>query len=267
MSKRIAILGCGWLGLPLGARLVDLGFVVKGSTTSAEKRPKLSEVGIQPYVFKVGHRFEGSIEDFFTADILILNIPPGRRNPRVEQEHPAQVQLVIKEAIKGGIQQIVFVSSSSVYGNYNGTVTEATPPQPGTASGRALVQAEEWLQAQALETTIVRMAGLYGPHRHPARFLAGKKEVKNGGAPINLVHLEEAIEAIVQVIQWGKWEQLYNICADDHPTRAAYYTAKAKELELPPPEFAKEDNYQFKIVSNEKAKRELGLTFRPLQAL
>lgn len=264
MSKRIAILGCGWLGLPLGARLVDLDFVVKGSTTSPEKRNRLSAVGIQPYVFKVGAEFEGAIDDFFSADILILNIPPGRRNPKVEQEHPAQVQLVIEEAIKGGIQQVVFVSSSSVYGNYNGTVTENTPPQPETASGRALVQAEQWLQSQALASTIVRMAGLYGPHRHPARFLAGKKEVKNGGAPINLVHLEEAIEAIIQVIQQEKWNETFNICADDHPTRAAYYTAKAKELQLSPPEFAKKDAYKFKIVSNEKAKRELGLSFRPL---
>ncbi|MBX2871803.1 MAG: NAD-dependent epimerase/dehydratase family protein [Saprospiraceae bacterium] len=264
MSKTIAILGCGWLGLPLGGRLVDLGFVVKGSTTSAPKRPKLSEAGIQPYVFKVGNSIEGSIDDFFVADILILNIPPGRRNPKVEQEHPAQVQLVIEEAMKGGVQQVVFVSSSSVYGNYNGTVTEATPPQPETASGRALAQAEQWLTAQSLASTIVRMAGLYGPHRHPARFLAGKKEVKNGGAPINLVHLEEAMEAVIQVIQREKWNEVFNICADDHPSRATYYTAKAKELELPPPEFAKEDSYKYKIVSNEKAKQELGLTFRPL---
>jgi len=264
MQKKIAILGCGWLGLPLAARLVKMGHVVKGSTTSPEKQVTLEEQGIQPYVFRVGSTFEGEIGDFFEADILVLNIPPGRRNPRVEQEHPAQVQFVIREAMQAGIQQVVFVSSSSVYGAYNGTVTEETPPQPETASGRALRQAEQWLQAQSISSTILRMAGLYGPHRHPARFLAGKTGVKNGNAPINLVHLEEAIEAIIQVITQEHWQKLLNICADEHPTRVAYYSAKARELQLPPPTFLAEDTVRYKIVSNEKAKRELGLTFRSL---
>lgn len=266
MEKKIAILGCGWLGLPLAARLVKMGYEVKGSTTSPEKKATLEEQGIRPYVFRVGNTFEGEIGDFFEADILVLNIPPGRRNPRVEQEHPAQVQLVIREAVKAGVQQVVFVSSSSVYGAYNGSVTEETSPQPETASGRALHQAEQWLQAQSISSTILRMAGLYGPHRHPARFLAGKTGVKNGKAPINLVHLEEAIEAIVQVISQEHWQKLLNICADEHPSREAYYTAKAHELQLPPPTFLVEDSVRYKIVSNEKAKRELGLTFRSLSS-
>lgn len=264
MTKRIAILGCGWLGLPLGARLVEIGYSVKGSTTSPEKQAQLRAIGIAPYVFSVGSDFEGKVADFFAADILILNIPPGRRNPNVEVEHPKQVRLIIEEAIKGGIQQLIFISSSSVYGSNNQTVTETTPPDPETASGRALVKAEEWLCMQPISTTIIRMAGLYGLDRNPARFLAGKKDLKNGSAPINLVHQQEAIEAIVQVIQREKWNDLYNICADDHPSRAAYYTAKAKEFGLTPPTFTMTGEVSFKILNNEKAKRELGITFQPL---
>ena len=34
---KIAIIGCGWLGLPLAKKLIKENFIVKGSTTSKEK--------------------------------------------------------------------------------------------------------------------------------------------------------------------------------------------------------------------------------------
>ncbi len=264
MTKTISVLGCGWLGLPLAKRLVKEGFRVKGSTTSPAKVPVLEEAQIQAYVFKVTDSFEGEIEDFFEADILVLNIPPGRRNPKVETTHPQQVARVVKEAIKGGIQQLVFISSSSVYGSNNDTVTEMTTAAPITASGRALLKAEQLLQQETIALTVLRMAGLFGPNRHPARFLAGKKDLKNAAAPINLVVLDDAVSAIVKVIQQEKWGTLYNVCADEHPQRQDYYTQKARELDLPPPSFLHEDKVTYKVVSNKKIKAELGLTFRTI---
>lgn len=264
MTKTISILGCGWLGLPLAKRLVKEGFRVKGSTTSPAKVSVLEEAQIQAYVFKVTDGFEGEVEDFFEADILVLNIPPGRRNPKVETEHPQQVARVVKAAIKGGIQQLVFISSSSVYGSNNDIVTERTTAAPTTGSGRALVRAEQLLQEQDITLTILRMAGLFGPNRHPARFLAGKKDVKNATAPINLVELDDAVSAILGVIQQEKWGTLYNVCADDHPQRKDYYTQQAIALDLAPPTFLEEEVATYKIVANQKIKTELGLTFKPL---
>ena len=264
MTKTISVLGCGWLGLPLAKQLVKEGFQVKGSTTSPSKVYSLEEAQIQPYVFKVKETFEGEVKDFFEADLLVLNIPPGRRNPNVETDHPLQVELVVKEAIKGGIQQLVFISSSSVYGAANDIVTETTIPAPSTGSGRALVKAERWLQEQAIAVTILRMAGLFGPKRHPARFLAGKKDLKNAAAPINLVQLDDAVAAILSVIQQEKWGTLYNVCADEHPHRKDYYTQKAAALDLVPPTFLEEEVATYKIVANQKIKAELGLTFKVL---
>lgn len=264
MTKTISVLGCGWLGFPLAKRLVKEGFRVKGSTTSLTKVAALEEAQIQAYVFKVTNSFEGAVEDFFEADTLVLNIPPGRRNPKVETEHPQQVERVVKAAIKGGVQQMVFISSSSVYASNNDIVTEETLPAPMTSSGRALVRAEQLLQQQAIALTVLRMAGLFGPNRHPARFLAGKKDLKNATAPINLVELDDAVSAILGVIQQEKWGALYNVCADEHPQRRDYYTQKATELGLSPPTFLNEDKLTYKIVSNQKIKAELGLTFQQI---
>ena len=35
--RNVGILGCGWLGTPLATSFLDVGFKVKGSTTSVEK--------------------------------------------------------------------------------------------------------------------------------------------------------------------------------------------------------------------------------------
>ncbi|MEZ5042601.1 MAG: SDR family oxidoreductase [Saprospiraceae bacterium] len=265
MIKTVSILGCGWLGLPLATQLVQLGYQVKGSTTTAEKTALLQAAGIMPFVFKVGEMIEGAPLDFFQADLLILNIPPGRRNPQVTTQHPKQVERIVHHAIQGGIQYLIFVSSSSVYGDTQSVVTEIDVPQPNTASGRALLQAEHFLQNHpSLQTTVLRMAGLFGPNRHPARFLAGKTGLKDADAPVNLVHLDDAMQAIHQVIRQNRWNTLYNICADEHPTRKAYYTQAALQIGLPAPQFVADDQPHYKIVSNQKAKTELGLDFKPL---
>ena len=55
---KISILGCGWLGLPLGKYLVEKGHFVKGSTTSKSKIALLSEVGIEPFLLRLSPQIE-----------------------------------------------------------------------------------------------------------------------------------------------------------------------------------------------------------------
>ena len=51
--KKISILGCGWLGLPLAKSLIEKGFSIKGSTTSEEKLQVLQNAGIQPFLISI----------------------------------------------------------------------------------------------------------------------------------------------------------------------------------------------------------------------
>ena len=82
-GKTISILGCGWLGTPLAERLVQAGHTVKGSTRTPEKLAALRAKGIQPYLIRLGPDLNnGEAADFFDSDVLILNIPPGRRDPQ-----------------------------------------------------------------------------------------------------------------------------------------------------------------------------------------
>jgi nucleoside-diphosphate-sugar epimerase len=263
MKKSISILGCGWLGLPLGAFLVEKGYVVKGSTTRLEKFREIEQRGVAPFLIEVSETVRGEKKsEFFNSDLLILNIPPGRRRDNVEVFHPLQIQAVVEEALKEGIPRLVFISSTGVYSDVNRLVTEEDAPLPDTPSGRALLQVENHLRNQKeIKATILRMAGLVGGERKAGRFLAGRKNAANGRAPVNLVHRDDCIRVIYEIIRLEKWGALFNVCADLHPLREAFYRAQAEKIGLEPPTFLPDETPSFKIVSNERVKRELGYEF------
>ena len=260
----ISVLGCGWLGLPLATKLAEMGHIVKGSTQTAAKLAVLHKQGIDPYLIEVHRKIKGNnLSHFFKSGVLIINIPPGRKRRDVARSHPKQIEAIIEKALLHGTKRVLFVSSTSVYGNVNRMVTESDETRPETPSGEALVAAENLLLAQtAFETTIIRFGGLTGADRKAGRFLVGKKDVKNGDAPVNMIHQDDCIGLITQIIIQEKWGYLFNACADEHPTRKEFYTAQAKLQGFEAPQFSKEDALVgFKEVSNYKIKEELSYDF------
>ena len=81
MNKTISILGTGWLGLPLGKKLLDQGYTVKGSTTTKENLKLLSEVGIVPFNIELNeHNIDGDILEFLKdTETLVMAFPPRLR--------------------------------------------------------------------------------------------------------------------------------------------------------------------------------------------
>lgn len=265
MSKNfpsISIIGCGWLGLPVGKLLQAKGYLVKGSTTQDAKLVILKNAGIHPYLIHVKETITGiHIDDFFKSEILLINIPPGRRTENVENRHPRQIQLIVEKAIENGVRKIIFISSTGVYANTNGIVTESDPLNPTRPTGKALKQIERYLQELTnIDWCILRMAGLVGGDRKAGRFLAGRKNIPNGNAPVNLVHQADCVQIIYEIIRQEKWGTIYNVCADEHPTRAIFYTHQAKLQGFEIPQFLDERN-SFKIISNEKLKIDLNYQF------
>ena len=64
--QTISLLGCGKLGFPVALDLVNEGYHVKGSTTTASKIDKLKQYGITPYLI--------NIEEFIEAEFFNSNI-------------------------------------------------------------------------------------------------------------------------------------------------------------------------------------------------
>lgn len=263
-------MGCGWLGLPLAKHLVEKGYIIKGSTAATSDLELLKESGIEAYFIHItSHNIEGDFPAFIQgADILIIGFPPARI-PNIEEVYPRQMDLLIEKV--PAHQKVIFISSTSVYQNNNSVVTEKTELQPEKASGIALLRAEKRLRDSFQDRlSILRLAGLVGYDRLPGRSLASKKEVKNGNEPLNVIHRDDCIRLIEQLIEQEKWGEVYNGCAAKHPLRKEYYSKAAEKMGLIPPLFAEEEPAAFKIVSNEKSRKELGYTYTypdPVQML
>ena len=275
MNKKISILGCGWLGLPLAKSLLSKGYEIKGSTTSESKLDLLKNAGISPFQIQLEeHQIIGNIEDFLKeTNFLVIDIPPGLRRETStsnEMTFVNKVKPLIPFIEKSGVQKVIFVSSTSVYGDSFPIVeiTEETQPNPDTESGKQLVIAETLLQSNPnFKTTVIRFGGLLGEDRHPVKFLAGRTNVENPDAPVNIIQREDCIGIIEKVLDFARndnweWNQTYNAVAPQHPTRKAYYHKKADILNLPLPTFAEDSESKGKIISSEKVERILGYSFQ-----
>ncbi len=260
----ISIMGCGWLGLPLAEQLLKSGKTVNGSTTTPSKLELLQQKGIHPFLIDLADEDlnKDVLEEFLQANLLILNIPPHLRSDGGEN-YLKQMHLLLKALLQSPVNRLLFVSSTSVYLDLNRVITEAdivfTEEQ---AENMPLYQAEqlfatreEWL------TTIVRFSGLVGEDRRPGRFMAGKKEVPNGDAPVNLIHLDDCVAILQRLIEQEKWGETYNACSDKHPLRKNFYPAAAQALGFEPPEFKDMQETRFKIIKSQKLKDDLSYEF------
>lgn len=264
--KQISILGCGWLGMPLAKSFLEKGFSVKGSTTSQEKISILETNGIQPFKIELSEaEIKGEIDSFLAnSEILIIDIPPKLRSASSEN-FVKKIENLIPFIEKAKVEKVVFISSTSVYGDDNAVVTETTKPNPDTESGKQLLVVEILLlNNKKFKTTVVRFGGLIGEDRHPIHFLAGRKNIENPEAPINLIHQEDCIGIIKAIIKKECWNETFNAVSPFHPTRKAYYTQKALELKLPLPDFEQTKISVGKTVLSEKAENFLKYKFSPL---
>jgi nucleoside-diphosphate-sugar epimerase len=237
LSKTIGVLGCGWLGLPLALALIEEGYNVRGTSTTASKIDLLQHKGIGAYrIALYSDRIEGAVDDFLSGlDVLVINLPPGMRRDSAESYFD-KMKLLHHHIKKNKLQNLVFVSSTSVYGNTQGIVTEETAVNPVTNSAIHLVKSEAlFLDDGQLNTAVLRFGGLIGPQRHPVNFLSGRTGLKNGGDAVNLIHLDDCIHMIKSIITNEWWNEIFNGVYHDHPTKAEYYSreARARGLEIP----------------------------------
>ncbi len=267
---QISILGCGWLGLPLAKALLKKDYSVKGSTTTIDKKELLENAGISHYPIALEvENFSAPVDAFLDgSQTLIIAIPPklrGKNKDYSDAQNNSFVQK-IKNLLpfieNASVENLLFVSSTAVYGEGNETIDENSIPAPVTESGKQLLEIEQLLLANThFKTTILRFGGLIGPDRNPARFLAGKENVSNPDAPINLIHLDDCIGIIQKIIDLQCWNTTLNAVTPFHPSRKDYYTQKTLENNLIPPVFNHEIPSTGKTILSNRLIQLLDYTF------
>lgn len=258
----ISLLGCGWLGFPLALNLISRGFQVKGSTTSPDKLAIFKEAGIDPYLVQfdtVSNSLD--LHDFLDADILIVSVPPGRRSIDGLANYRKMAETLKDQLVNSRVSRLILISSTSVYPDSNSILTEFSSIDPKTESGIVLVETEALLSSLNMKVILLRLSGLIGPKRMPGRFFAGKTNIPNGLAPVNMIHQDDVISLINCLIDFETAEGVYIGCSPSHPSKEEFYTLAASSEQLNPPTFISE-KLRWKLISSERTNRELSFTYK-----
>ena len=249
--RSISVLGCGWLGFPLAKHLVSNGFIVKGSVRNKEKSALLDNESVTPFLLDIDGEVTGqSWEQFLDSDILIIAIP---------SKNQIGFTSLISILESSSIKHVIFVSSTSVYADNNAVVTEDV----AASESSVLFQIESlFSQSSAFTTTVIRFSGLVGYQRNPGRFFQKSgRSISNPDAPVNMIHQDDCVELITQIIKQEKWDEVFNACADSHPSKREFYTQATQRIGVNTPEFIESETQTFKIISNEKIKKSLDYEF------
>jgi len=182
---KLTILGNGYTAQFLSKEALKKGFQVSIITRNISK-PKKNIHYFNYYDSK-------NIELKLSKENIISTVPPNEEGlDPVIQDYG--------KSIASNKNKIIYFSATSVYGE--GETDEETKPDPKHNRGIIRLNAEEeWIKTNQ-KTSIFRIAGIYGPKRHPMiKYLEGNNEilVKKDYIP-NRIHVEDLSSIAIKFI-------------------------------------------------------------------
>ena len=240
-------------------------------TTEKVREIRAAHSNIEALIFDAAAAGEGLRERLTNGTHLLVSIPPG------ESGDPTLAHF--RDAIESApqLEHIVYLSTIGVYGDHNGAwVDEDAPTEPSSARNRARVMAEsEWLALGAdadKKSTILRLAGIYGPGRNAlVNIREGKaRRIVKPGQVFNRIHVEDIARAIEAAFAPDAPAGIFNVTDDEPapPQDVIAYAAGLLDVESPPEiPFESADLTQMarsfyssnKRVANRRLKEQLGV--------
>ncbi|MCL4788288.1 MAG: SDR family oxidoreductase [Verrucomicrobia bacterium] len=273
---RVLIVGCGYVGLPLGRELVRQGHEVFGLRRSAAADAELQSAGLKPIHADITK--PETLAALPRAFDWVVNCAAsgGGGVGDYRQIYLEGTRHLIEWLGGSALRKYVYTSSTSVYGQDDGSwVTESDATEPPTETGRVLVETEALLRSAVKEknfpAAILRVAGIYGPERGFwfKQLLSGEARIEGSGERfLNMIHRDDVVGGIIAALESGKPGEVYN-SADDEPVRQfdffawlAHRLGRAMPPSLPPePNVLRKRGVTNKRVSNRRLKDELGYQF------
>ncbi len=271
--RRVLIVGCGYVGLPLGAELARLGCHVVGLRRTLTAAREMEAAGIRPFAADVTRperlaRLPGPFD-------WVINCVASSRGglPEYQEVYLQGTRNLIEWLRPSPPARFVYTSSTGVYAQNDGSeVTETSVAEASTPTGRVLVETENLLLASVRESgfpaVILRAAGIYGPGRGYwfRQFLAGTAVIEGeGGRILNMIHRDDLVRAIIAALQRGRPGEIYNAVDDEPVSQIEVFRWLASRLGKPMPPSEPENSAvrgkrgaTNKRVSNRKLRSELG---------
>ncbi len=253
----VTILGCGWLGKIVGKYLIEQGYTVSGSYRRPESKNELEDLGINPfpYEFTVNTNIPSEIKN--RTDLLIIMFPPSSVK---NQEESYGTFLTAASTQFPAKTKVIFTCSSGVYPKEEGIYNESFDFGVSISENN-LKEAEEMLRKKhSSNLTILRLAGLIGPKRHPIHSLKGREISHSGKASVNLIHSADICRAIELIVSKNAFGSVFNLVFGKHPEKREYYVRAANALGLDPPKFGDESSPN-RMITGSLIENELGFRY------
>ncbi len=236
------IIGCGYLGQRLGARLVRDGGRAYGTVRTPGRAGEIAGLGIEPVIADVLR--PETLDRWPAAERVFYAVGLDRSAGAAMREVYVDGLRNVLDRLPASVRRLVYASSTGVYGQADGEwVDEESPTEPRHESGQVVLEAERrvraWVDSRGASAVILRFAGLYGPGRIVRRAMLERGEPIPGDPEkfLNLVHIDDATSAAAAALDADAPEPIY-LVADDRPvTRREYYSVAARIIGAPAPRF------------------------------
>ena len=162
----------------------------------------------------------------------------------------------------GSVGSYLFTSSTSVYPQGNGECIDETSSNDGCSPrAQVLLDAEKMsfpINDNFTRSYILRLSGIYGPDRHVLINKIKKGEIYDGNRDwiLNLIHRDDAVDAILKCLQAGEQNKggVYNVSDGRASTRGEITDWLSVKLGLAKPGYLENDTDQTpnRKISNQK---------------
>jgi nucleoside-diphosphate-sugar epimerase len=260
--KTLLSIGHGYSAQALARLLIPQGWVVIGTTRSADRARAFAAEGVEPLLLP------GTLAPALArASHIVTSVAPDASGDPILRDHAAELRAARPEWVG-------YLSTTAVYGDHQGGwVSEDTPLTPATPRGQARVAAETAWGALGLPVHIFRLAGIYGPGRGPfekVRDGTARRIIKPGQV-FSRIHVDDIAQVLAASMQHPRPGSVYNLCDDDPapPEDVIAHAAELLGLPLPPAipydqadltPMARSFYAESKRVRNDRIKSDLGIT-------
>lgn len=260
--KTLLSIGHGYSAQALARLLIPQGWVVIGTTRSADRARAFAAEGVEPLLLP------GTLAPALArASHVLTSVAPDASGDPILRDHAAELRAARPEWVG-------YLSTTAVYGDHEGGwVSEDTPLTPATPRGQARVAAETAWGALGLPVHIFRLAGIYGPGRGPfekVRDGTARRIIKPGQV-FSRIHVDDIAQVLAASMQHPRPGSVYNLCDDDPapPEDVIAHAAELLCLPLPPAipydqadltPMARSFYAESKRVRNDRIKSDLGIT-------
>ncbi|HEU0188771.1 MAG TPA: SDR family oxidoreductase [Gallionella sp.] len=234
--KRLLIIGCGDVArrtIPLVVRRYRVYALVRNTANCAALRT----LGAVP--------LSGDLDDRTGLSCVagladtVLHFAPPQNSSALDTRTRHLLAALSSGALP---KQLVYISTSSVYGDCRGAaVSEAHPIAPKTAPAKRRANAEKlirnWAKRNKVRACILRVPGIYAAERLPLNRLQQGLPciIDSEDVHTNLIHADDLARIVVTVLRNGSACRVYHACDDSQLKMGGYFDTVAKAFGLSPP--------------------------------